>query len=345
MAEDDKYALNSGDIIHKRYEIIKRYGQGGMATVYKAYDIMTQRNVALKVINPDVILKETGPKRYEIERESLARLADHPNVVPLYDVFQDQGFFFIAMGLLEGGTLKNKFNDFGIMTIEELQYYFGEIANGLSAAHKLGIIHRDIKPDNILISSSGDVKISDFGISIMIDNKSGEEQKPVGTPKYMSPEQILGFEVNNQTDIYALGVMLYEFSTGVAPFLHMMPKVLATMHINKPVIPPRELNPNIPQALENIIMKSVAKNLDERYKTIDEFAKDLKNVTKSVNDKPLVFRQTFDYFNEKKGRIIKRPATSHFNSLRRYLKPSYTFLYTFLFTIMLIALIILLIIL
>ncbi|ASP27952.1 serine/threonine protein kinase [Spiroplasma corruscae] len=263
-----------GEILAERYEVIEEIGKGGMASVFKAKDIYTKTIVAVKVISLDIVTKPVGQERFEIEKEAFAKLGSSPYVVKLFDVIQSGSEWLIILENIDGGTLKDKYQQFGAMTLSEIKYYFPKLCDALELAHKLGIIHRDIKPDNVLLTKSGQVKLSDFGISVM-EGFNSELEKAIGTPKYMPPEIIAAQKPTPQSDIYSLGIMLYEFATGIAPFIHKEPKKIAIKHINDLPTYPRLINPSIPQSLENIILKMIEKEPRNRYTSVAEVKRDI----------------------------------------------------------------------
>ncbi len=277
-----------GQLLAERYEVVSPIGKGGMASVYKAFDIITEKMVAVKVVAPEIIVKQTGQERFEIEKEAFAKLSSNANVVQLFDFFQSGDEWFIILECVEGGTLKDKLQRQGAMTLKEIKYYFGNLCDALQAAHNLGIVHRDIKPDNVLLTQSGEVKLGDFGISVM-EGFTSEAAKAIGTPKYMPPEVIEAKKATPRSDIYSLGIMLYEFSTGVAPFLAKDAKKIATKHIKEKPTAPRLINPTIPQSLENIILRMIEKDPDNRYFSMKEVQLDLMSVKITDAPKPYVY--------------------------------------------------------
>ncbi|AKX33846.1 serine/threonine protein kinase [Spiroplasma litorale] len=267
----------TGELLADRYEIIEKLGKGGMASVYKAIDAYTRTIVAVKVIAPEIVIKPVGQERFEIEKEAFAKLGMNPYVVKLFDVIQSGSEWLIILENVDGGTLKDKYRQFGAMTLSEIKYYFSKLCDALEDAHNLGIIHRDIKPDNVLLTKSGQVKLADFGISVM-EGYDTEVEKAIGTPKYMPPEIIAAQKPTPQSDIYSLGIMLYEFSTGIAPFVGKEAKKIAGKHLREAPTFPRLINPAIPQSLENIILKMIEKEPQYRYQSASEVKRDLLKV-------------------------------------------------------------------
>ncbi|WP_339030284.1 serine/threonine-protein kinase [Spiroplasma endosymbiont of Cantharis nigra] len=279
-----------GSLINERYEVISQLGKGGMASVFKAYDIITRNIVAVKVVAPEIVVKPVGQERFDIEKEAFAKLGSNAYVVKLFDIIQNGDEWFIILECVEGGTLKDKFQDFGSMTLKEIKYYFSRICDALSEAHKLGIIHRDIKPDNVLLTQAGDVKLGDFGISVM-EGKSSEINKAIGTPKYMPPEIIAAQGPSPKSDIYSLGIMLYEISTGVAPFTAKEAPKIAAKHLKETPTSPKLINPSIPQSLENLILKMIEKEPENRFNNIDEVKNELLKIKKADNPKPYIYHK------------------------------------------------------
>jgi serine/threonine protein kinase len=258
-----------------RYHVIERLGQGGMAEVYKAYDTRLEREVALKVIRKDVIgsaFHDAMMKRFEREAKALARLS-HPNIVQVHDFGSYKGAPYLVMEYLSGGVLNLKVH--GILAYAEAARLLAPVARALECAHEEGILHRDVKPANILMTRQGQPKLSDFGIAKLLDMEGSTQltgtNMGIGTPEYMAPEQWMGKPVA-QTDIYALGVVLYELVTGRKPYTADTP--LAVMHkqMTDPLPRPRQFNPDLPEMVEQVLFKALAKNLQDRYTSMAEFA-------------------------------------------------------------------------
>ncbi|AKU79427.1 serine/threonine-protein kinase [Spiroplasma turonicum] len=316
-----------GDLLADRYQVIERLGKGGMASVYKSIDLYTKNIVAVKIISPEIVLKPAGQERFEIEKEAFAKLGNNPYVVKLYDVFQSGSDWFIILENVDGGTLKDKYQQFGAMTLSEIKFYFTKLCDALDNAHKLGIIHRDIKPDNVLLTKSGQVKLADFGISVM-EGFESEAEKAIGTPKYMPPEVIAAQKPTPQSDIYSLGIMLYEFSTGIAPFIGKDPKKIATRHIKESPTYPRLINPAIPQSLENIILKMIEKEPNFRYQSAAEVKEDILKVRQTDIVKQYNYHNKILFINSSKSKKIK--VGTYYDKLPFIAKNKFSILLSFI---------------
>ena len=270
-----------------RYHILEQLGQGGMATVYKAFDRRLEREVALKVIRVDMIqpamLEQMG-KRFEREAKSLARLS-HPNIVKVYDYGDHEGAPYLVMEFLPSGTLDKMMSQ--AMPHQKAATLVIPIGRALAYAHKEGIIHRDIKPANILVKRSGAPMLSDFGIAKILEGNEGTQLTGtgvgMGTPDYMAPEQGMGKTVDHRADIYALGVVFFELVTGQRPFHADTPLAILLRHINDPLPRPRQIKPDLPEAVEQVIFKALAKDPENRYETMDELVKALESMAQDIH--------------------------------------------------------------
>lgn len=265
-----------GQKISDRYQIIKSVGEGGMANVYLAYDTILDRNVAVKVLRGDLAHDEKFVRRFQ--REALAASSlSNPNIVEVYDVGEDNGEYYIVMEYIEGKHLKNLIKKRGKLTVSEAVDIVMQITEGLTVAHDSYIIHRDIKPQNILILENGLVKITDFGIAMAMNSTQLTQTNSVmGSVHYLPPEQASGKGATLQSDIYSIGILFYELLTGNLPFKGDNAVEIALKHLKEPLPSIREELPNIPQSVENIIIKATAKNPKNRYADAREMHEDLK---------------------------------------------------------------------
>jgi len=265
-----------GQKISDRYQIIKSIGEGGMANVYLAYDTILDRNVAIKVLRGDLANDEKFVRRFQ--REALAASSlSNPNIVEVYDVGEDNGEYYIVMEYIEGKHLKQLIKKRGKVTVSEAVDIVMQITEGLSVAHDSYIIHRDIKPQNIMILENGLVKITDFGIAMAMNSTQLTQTNSVmGSVHYLPPEQASGKGATLQSDIYSIGILFYELLTGKLPFKGENAVEIALKHLKEALPSIREEIPNIPQSVENIIIKATAKNPKNRYADAREMHEDLK---------------------------------------------------------------------
>ena len=271
-----------GKMLDNRYEILDCIGNGGMAVVYKARDHRLNRLVAVKILKPELASDADFRRRFHDESQAVAMLS-HANIVSVYDVSRSDGLDYIVMEMIDGLSLKQYMQRRGIpLNWREALHFITQIIRALSHAHSRGIIHRDIKPHNIMVLRDGSVKVTDFGIAQLTSAaQSTMTQEAIGSVHYISPEQAKGSHVDCRTDIYSAGVVLYEMLTGRLPFEGDTPMGVAIQHINAIPVPPRSLNPEVPEALEEITMKAMAPSLDQRYATADEMLEDLKEFRKN----------------------------------------------------------------
>lgn len=280
--------MDTHKVLNNRYQIIKKIGSGGMAKVYRAQDKFLNRQVALKMINPISPLDDLIKERFIQEIKAVARIR-HPNVISIYDVFIDKKQWCLVFELLEGKTLKEYLNSCSIIGIAQVIMIMKEVLKGVNACHQVGIIHRDLKPENIMLTTSGAIKVLDFGIAVIDDYEVKKHaNQVVGSMKYIAPEVVRFQKPTIQSDIYALGIILFELLVGKPPFFHKNPQILATKHIKEPMPLISEINSNIPQSLENIILKATCKSLTQRYTTINQLSLDLETCLESnrKNEKP-----------------------------------------------------------
>lgn len=268
--------IQKGQKINERYEIIRAIGEGGMANVYLAYDTILNRNVAVKILRGDLANDEKFVRRFQREAISASSL-NHPNIVEMYDVGEDSGKYFIVMEYLEGQTLKTLIKKRGALTLTEVIDIMLQLTSGLACAHDSYIIHRDIKPQNVVILDDGTVKITDFGIAMALNsNELTQTNSVMGSVHYLPPEQANGTGATVQSDIYSAGILMYELLTGKIPFKGENAVEIAIKHMKEPIPSVVEFNPEIPQSVENIILKACAKNPKNRYKSAIEMHEDLK---------------------------------------------------------------------
>ncbi|QHW34405.1 Stk1 family PASTA domain-containing Ser/Thr kinase [Paenibacillus rhizovicinus] len=258
-----------------RYEIITRVGGGGMALVYKAHDVLLNRFVAVKVLRQQFVHDEEFIRRFRREAQSAAALS-HPNVVSIYDVGQEDDTHYIVMEYVEGNNLNEIIKERAPLQAEEAVRIAIQICDALEHAHHNQIIHRDIKPHNILIGKNGRVKVTDFGIARAVTSSTiTQTGSMVGSVHYFSPEHAKGSVTGEKSDLYSLGIVLYQMLTGKLPFLGESPISVALKHLQENFEEPRELNPYIPQSVENVILKAMRKNQNERYRSASEMLRDL----------------------------------------------------------------------
>ena len=271
-----------GKMLDNRYEILECIGNGGMAVVYKARDHRLNRLVAVKILKPELASDADFRRRFHDESQAVAMLS-HTNIVSVYDVSRSDGLDYIVMELIDGLTLKQYMLRRGTpLNWREALHFITQIMRALGHAHSRGIIHRDIKPHNIMVLRDGSVKVTDFGIAQLASAaQSTLTQEAIGSVHYISPEQAKGSHVDCRTDIYSAGVVLYEMLTGRLPFEGDTPVGVAIQHINAIPVPPRSLNPDLPKAMEEITMKAMAPSLDQRYGSADEMLEDLKEFRKN----------------------------------------------------------------
>ena len=270
--------LEIGTMLSGRYEVLKRVGSGGMADVYMAKDHKLNRNVAVKVLKSEYVEDEKFLKKFETEAQAVARLS-HPNIVNIYDVGMEDGINYIVMELAEGITLKEYIRKKGYLSPKETVEISTQIASAISHAHKNHIIHRDIKPQNILVSDTGIIKVTDFGIAkATSSNTVTSTATAMGSVHYISPEQAKGRFCDEKSDIYSLGITMYEMVTGHVPFDHENGVTIALMHLQNEITPPSQIRDGIPDSLEKIILKCTMKKPEERYQTADDLIADLRLV-------------------------------------------------------------------
>ncbi len=274
--DNDKYI---GRLLDGRYEILEVIGTGGMAVVYKARCHRLNRLVAIKILKDDYIQDEEFRRRFRAEGEAVGMLS-HPNIVSVYDVSSSNQADFIVMELIDGITLKQYMEKRGYLNWKETLHFAIQIGKALEHAHGRGLVHRDIKPHNVMVLKNGSVKVADFGIARVMSKSNTLTKEALGSVHYISPEQAKGGRVDNRSDIYSLGIVMYEMIAGRVPYDGESPVGVAIQHINGGAVLPSRINPNIPQRLEKIIMRAMALDPEDRYPTatamlydMDEFRK------------------------------------------------------------------------
>lgn len=281
--------LSKGQKINDRYEIIKTIGEGGMANVYLANDTILDRKVAIKVLRGDLSNDEKFIRRFKREALSVSNLS-HPNIVEVYDVGEEDGNYYIVMEYIEGKTLKQLLQKRGALTLNEVIDIMTQLTDGLAHAHEAYIIHRDIKPQNIMIEDNGLVKITDFGIAMALNSTQLTQTNSVmGSVHYLPPEQANGKGSTVKSDIYSLGILMYELLTGSVPFKGDTAVEIALKHMKEKIPSIRKQNPTIPQSVENIVLKATAKNPKNRYDNVRDMYKDLQTALQRDNEKRLVY--------------------------------------------------------
>ncbi len=271
-----------GRLLDDRYEILEMIGSGGMAVVYKARCNRLNRLVAIKILKQELSKDEEFRRRFHAESQAVAMMS-HPNIVSVYDVSHSDNIDYIVMELIEGITLKQYMEQKGVLNWREALHFATQIAKALEHAHSRGIIHRDIKPHNIMILKDGSVKVADFGIAQISSAQNTLTREALGSVHYISPEQARGAHVDARSDLYSLGVVMYEMLTGRPPFDGDTPVSVAIQHINATPAAPRSLNPSIPLGLEQITMHAMTAELDKRYESATQMLEDLEEFRKNPN--------------------------------------------------------------
>ena len=283
--------LSKGQKINNRYEIVKSIGEGGMANVYLANDKILDRKVAIKVLRGDLSSDDKFIRRFQREALSVSNLS-HPNIVEVYDVGEEDGEYYIVMEYIEGKTLKQLLKKRESLTLTEVIDIMTQLTDGISHAHESYIIHRDIKPQNIMIQDDGRIKITDFGIAMALNaTQLTQTNSVMGSVHYLPPEQASGKGATVKSDIYSMGILMYELLTGTVPFKGDNAVEIALKHMKDKIPSIRKQDPSIPQSVENILLKATAKNPRNRYDTAKEMHEDLLNCLKEehANDKKIVF--------------------------------------------------------
>ena len=304
--------IKTGTILGDRYEILEKIGTGGMAEVFKGKDHKLNRYVAVKVLKEEFRDNDGFVKKFKEEAQAAAGLA-HPNIVNVYDVGDENGIYYIVMELVEGITLKNYIERKGRLTIKEATSIAIQVSAGLEVAHNNHIVHRDIKPQNIIISREGKVKVTDFGIAKATTSQT-TTSSAMGSVHYASPEQARGGYVDHRSDIYSLGIVMYEMVTGRVPFDGETAVTVAVKHLQEQMVPPSKYCPEIPYSLEQIIKKCTEKSPDRRYQDIGDLMADLKQ---SLVDPDGDLVQMVDLDEQAKTVIMTKGTTSKVKESRR----------------------------
>ncbi len=303
----ESYERYVGQVFDKRYRIIKVIGIGGMAVVFEATDLLMRRNVAVKMLKDDINNDVQAVKRFINESKAVAMLS-HPNIVNIFDVSVKDNLKYIVMELVEGITLKNYILKKGVLSFNEIISITEQILRALDHAHQKGIVHRDIKPQNIMMLKSGLIKVADFGIAKLPNAETVTmTDKAIGTVFYISPEQASGKKIDRRSDIYSLGVTMYEMATGKLPFVADSPVTVAIMQVKNRPRPPRELNPQLPVGLEQIILGCMEKNPYNRFQSAAQM---LRHIAQVKNNPRTVFRmpKTESPQNTSKGTSQNPPS-------------------------------------
>lgn len=274
----DKYI---GKILDDRYEILELIGAGGMANVYKALCHRLNRYDAVKIMRDDTAADECFRKRFRTESQAVAMLS-HPNIVSVYDVSHNENIEYIVMELVDGITLKQYMKEHGALPTDEVLNFSIQIVKALAHAHSKGIIHRDIKPQNVMLLKDGLIKVADFGIAALQNDIEESTNETVGSVHYIAPEQARGAAADARSDIYSLGIVMYEMMTGRLPYVGKSDVEVAVKHMNTEAVPPRTIVPGIPEELERICLKAMATDITDRYQSAGELLSDLEQFRKQL---------------------------------------------------------------
>ena len=310
MNENDK---NIGLLLDDRYELLEKVGEGGMAVVYSALDRRLNRNVAVKIMRDEMAADEEFKRRFCAESQAVAMMS-HPNIVAVYDVSHSDQMEYIVMELIDGITLKQYMDRRGILSWKEAVHFSKQIARALGHAHERGIIHRDIKPQNIMLLRDGTIKVADFGIASLENEFQEADGQAIGSIHYIAPEQARGDLPDARSDIYSLGVVMYEMVTGEVPYTGDTLGEIAVKHMNATPKPIRELNQDLPEVLEEIIARAMAPNLADRYQTAAELADDLEQLSRDAAN---------GLVEDASAEEVKAPDVKHVRSVSELSKKSF----------------------
>ncbi|WP_314674842.1 Stk1 family PASTA domain-containing Ser/Thr kinase [uncultured Solobacterium sp.] len=311
--------MNKKNVVANRYEVVQHIGQGGMADVFLAIDTILNRHVAIKILRSDQSTDAISILRFEREAQAATTLA-HPNIVEIYDVGEYKNHHYIVMEYVAGKTLKKVIRDRAPLLNLEAVDTMKQLTSAVAEAHKRGIIHRDIKPQNVIVKSDGSLKILDFGIATAKGSAQLTQANNVmGSVHYLAPELAKGEPASPQSDIYALGIVFYEMLTGDVPFKADQAVQIALQHMREPMPSVRKANPNVPQSVENIIIRATAKNPKLRYQSCDEMLKDLEHcmLPEHQNDKPLSLKDPIDKTPTKQEKEDTKVGVTRSTSLSR----------------------------
>ena len=311
--------MNKKNVVANRYEVVQHIGQGGMADVFLAIDTILNRHVAIKILRSNQSTDAISILRFEREAQAATTLA-HPNIVEIYDVGEYKNHHYIVMEYVAGKTLKKVIRDRAPLLNLEAVDTMKQLTSAVAEAHKRGIIHRDIKPQNVIVKSDGSLKILDFGIATAKGSAQLTQANNVmGSVHYLAPELAKGEPASPQSDIYALGIVFYEMLTGDVPFKADQAVQIALQHMREPMPSVRKANPNVPQSVENIIIRATAKNPRLRYQSCDEMLKDLEKcmLPEHQNDKPLSLNDPIDKTPTKQEKEDTKVGVTRSTSLSR----------------------------
>jgi serine/threonine protein kinase len=313
ITENLVIAFAAGEMFGSRYQIIAKLGEGGMGSVYKANDLELDEVVALKMIRPELTTNPDIVKRFKRELQ-LARNINHDNVIRIHDLGEIDGIKYISMKFIEGESLDQFIQHLGRLPLDQVLAIARQVCLALSAAHAQGIVHRDLKAQNIMIDSRGRAVVIDFGIARSLEGPSMTRASVlIGTPDYLSPEQIYGGEATPRTDIYSLGILLYHMATGSLPFRGETPAVLLQKHLSVEPVPPSRINPNVPRSLDKLILKCLNKKPEKRYAKVDLILAELERIDLSS----LTHKLTRTGQVQPVSRPVAAPASN--NPFRRWL--------------------------
>ncbi len=299
------YERYVGQVFDNRYRIMKTIGVGGMAVVFQAYDLAEKRTVAVKMLREDIASDEAQVRRFVNESKAVAMLS-HPNVVRIFNISVRSNIKFIVMEYIEGITLKDYMNKKGVLSFGEIISYTEQILHALEHAHSKGVVHRDIKPQNIMLLKNGVIKVMDFGIAKLPNAETLTlTDKAIGTVFYISPEQAEGKAIDRRSDLYSLGVMIYEMSCGKLPFYDESPITVALKQINDAPVSPRSINPAIPRGLEQITLSAMEKDPEMRFQSATQM---LRQIARLKADPGIVFRP--NHKNTMSEKSAKKPYTN-----------------------------------